>query len=217
MSAHTTSTGSPQSLPDRLLGPVTDRQTYRNLVYVLLRFPLGVAYFTVFLTGLTVGLALTPLLVGIPLLVGVLAGATFAAAFEAHLARELLGVDVSYEPLTPAGDSLVPYAKELVTDVRTYLLVAYFFATFGIGLATFVAVVTLVVLAAVLAVAPLTYWLPFTEYRLFVVDGVGRVAIDTLPEALVASAVGIALFVVALHAFNVLARVLGAVTKTVLS
>ena len=216
MPAHTTSTGSPQSLSDRLLAPVTDRQTYRNLVYVLLRFPLGVAYFTVFLTGLTVGLALTPLLVGIPLLVGVLAGATFAAAFEAHLARELLGVDVSYEPLTPAGDSLVPYVKELVTDVRTYLLVAYFFATFGIGLATFVAIVTLVVLAAVLAVAPLTYWLPFTEYRLFVVDG-SWVAIDTLPEALVASAVGIALFVVALHVFNVLARVLGAVTKTVLS
>lgn len=216
MSAHTTSTGSPQSLSDRLFAPVTDRQTYRNLAYVLLRFPLGVAYFTVFLTGLVLGVALMPLLVGIPILVAVLASATFAAAFEARLARELLGVDVTYDPLKPAGDSLVPYVKALVTDVRTYLLVAYFFATFGIGLATFVAVVTLVVLAAVLAVAPLTYWLPFTEYRLFVVDD-SWVAIDTLPEALVASAVGIALFVVSLHVFNALARVLGAVTKTVLA
>ncbi|MFT4882480.1 MAG: hypothetical protein ACI9HI_002506, partial [Salinirussus sp.] len=40
-----TATGR-RSVPGRVFGVVTDGMTYRRIVYLLLRFPLGMAYFT---------------------------------------------------------------------------------------------------------------------------------------------------------------------------
>ncbi|MFT4948969.1 MAG: hypothetical protein ACI9CA_001100, partial [Natronomonas sp.] len=62
-----TATGR-RSVPGRVFGVVTDGMTYRRIVYLLLRFPLGMAYFTTFMTGLALGVALVPLGVGIPIL-----------------------------------------------------------------------------------------------------------------------------------------------------
>lgn len=216
MSAHSATADSSGPLTARLFGVVREKQTYRNLLYVILRFPLGIAYFTVFFTGVVVGVVLIPVVIGVPILALTLAGATYAASLEATIARRLLGVDVSYEPRDPAEMPLVPYLKETVTDARSYLFVGYFLAMFGIGVASFVAVTVLFTMAVVLAVAPLTYWLPWTAYRIVTFDG-GTVAIDTLPEALVASVVGIALFVASLHVFNLAARGFGTVTRTLFS
>ena len=49
-------------------------QSYRNLVYLALSFPLGVAYFTFLVTGLSAGTALIIFWVGIPILLLTLAG-----------------------------------------------------------------------------------------------------------------------------------------------
>jgi hypothetical protein len=216
MAAQSTTAESSRSVPSPL-GVVTDRQTYRNLAYLLLRFPLGIVYFTVLVTGLSLGLALTPVLVGIPVLGFVLALTGYLAAFEASLARRLLGVEASYQPVDPNEVAVVPYLKDAFTDPQTYVFVAYFFLTFGIGVACFTGVVVALTLSVTLAVAPFVYWLPWTNYELAVVGNEAVVTIDTLPEALVVSVVGIALFVLALHAFNVVARALGGLTRAVVS
>lgn len=219
MSAPTASTGPSRSLSSRVLGVVTDEQTYRNVAYLLSRFPLGIAYFVTFVTGITLGVALIPLVVGIPILGTVLGLAPYLAAFEASLARRFLGIEVSIDPPDPDEQPLVPYLKATMTNPATYVLVAYLLATFGIGIGLFVLVVTLVVLAVSLAVAPLTYWLPWTQYKLGTIDalGVGPIVVDTLPEALLASVVGITLGIASLHLFNGLARGLGRFLQLLLS
>jgi hypothetical protein len=217
MSAHGTVTDTRGSLPKRILGVVADGETYRNLAYLLLRFPLGVAYFTTFVTALSLGVALTPLLVGIPILAGTLGLANYAGVLEVRLARGLLGVDATWEPTDATDLPLWPYLKTVGTDPHNYLLVAYLLATFFLGTSLFVVLVTGLVLAAALAVAPLAYPLPFTNYEIptSVTVGelsVGPVVVDTLPEALAASVVGVALGVALLHLSNGLARGLGWLT-----
>ena len=61
------------ALATRLFGVGFRRETYANLAYLLARFPLGIAYFTVLITGLSLGVGLVPIVVGIPILAGVLA------------------------------------------------------------------------------------------------------------------------------------------------
>jgi hypothetical protein len=41
-----TSQAAERDLLDLIFDPVTDGQTYSNLLYLLLGFPLGIAYFT---------------------------------------------------------------------------------------------------------------------------------------------------------------------------
>jgi hypothetical protein len=43
------------SLANRIFGVGFRRETYANLAYLLTRFPLGIAYFTVLITGLSLG------------------------------------------------------------------------------------------------------------------------------------------------------------------
>lgn len=43
------------SLASRVFGVGFRRETYANLAYLLVRFPIGIAYFTVLLTGLSLG------------------------------------------------------------------------------------------------------------------------------------------------------------------
>jgi hypothetical protein len=52
-----------RSLANRIFGVGFRRETCANLVYLLARFPLGIVYFTVLLTGLSLGIGLIPLVV----------------------------------------------------------------------------------------------------------------------------------------------------------
>jgi hypothetical protein len=202
-------TGTPRG------GILTDGQTYKNLLYLFLRFPLGVTYFTVLVTGATVGAVLAILLVGFVVLGLTIAGATYAGSLEALLANRLLGTDIQYEPHDPTEESLADYTKHVLTDVRSYVLLAYMLATFPVGLATLVLVVSLMTFTLVSVLAPFTYWLPFTDYQ--VADfGDFTVVVDTLPEALLLAVVGLVVGYLGLHLCNLLARAHGRVTATLL-
>lgn len=126
-----------RSLASRVFGVGLRRETYANLAYLLAHFPLGVAYFVTFVAGLSIGLSLAPLVVGVPILVGVLALAGYVGVLEAHLLRGLRGSSVSYDPADLGDQPLSTYAKSVVTNPRNYLLVAYALATFVVGVHLF--------------------------------------------------------------------------------
>lgn len=216
MSARTSSS-TLRSGGGRLLSPITDPQTYRNIAFLLLRLPFTIAYFTAFLTGVTLGVSLIPLVVGIPILGVVLGFAEYAARFEAAVCRRFLGQRITYTLRhNPGEDPLVPYLKSTLTDPRLYALVAYFLASQFIGIATFTLVVVVFTLGITLTVAPLAYPLPFTSYEAPQFDWAGgTVVIDTLPEALAASVVGLLVLFAGIHVSNALAVGHGKLTAAV--
>jgi hypothetical protein len=217
-----------RSLARRALGVGFRGETYRNLAYLLARFPLGIAYFTVFVTGLSLGLSLVPLLVGIPILAGVLALGGYVGTFEAWLLRRFHDSAVTHDPADPGKLSTVEYLKTIVTDPRNYLLVALALASFVIGIHLFVAITVVFTLAFTLVVAPAVYWIPGVEYDVTSVEtvelGLASVdttalvgtGIDTFPEALLASLLGVVVCLVGLHAVNLTADLLGGATERLL-
>ncbi|MFW6434905.1 MAG: sensor domain-containing protein [Halovenus sp.] len=233
MSEQYQTAGDSRSVLGRLFGVTTDRESYQSLAYLLLRFPIGVAYFTTFLTGLTLGLALVPLGVGVPLLVLVLGVADHAGLVEAALLRRLLDRDVRWDPIDPNELPIWPYLKTVATDGRNYLLLVYCLASFWIGTFSFVLLVLWFSFSLVYLVAPLVFWLPGVSYGTqspsehLVEIGPTTVTtsepvfelftISTLPDAVIGSVIGAIAGITGLHVFSMAARLLADLTEALLA
>jgi len=214
-----TTTQSPRGVGEALRGFLAvpfDPQTYRNLAYLLLAFPLGVGYLVGLSVGLSTGLGLAVTLVGLPVLVVTVAAAAGAAGFEARLASWLVGVDAT-PPAALGGldgsldsvDDLLAATKRLLTTPSTWTGVLLLVVKFAFGVLAFTALVTAGALVTALLAAPLVYDLPGVTYT------AGAVAVDTLPEALAVAGGGVLAALVALHLLNALAK-LGGVTTAFL-
>ena len=78
--------------PRRFVGSVARGQTWLNLGYNLLAFPTGLAYFVVLVVGVSLGVGLAIVIIGLGILLATLAAWRAMAALERGLARGLLGV-----------------------------------------------------------------------------------------------------------------------------
>jgi hypothetical protein len=219
-----------RSLANRVFGVGFRRETYANLAYLLVRFPLGIAYFTILVTGLSLGVGLVPVIVGVPILAGVLALAGYIGVVEAKLLGHLRGRDVAYDPADPSELSLKTYLKTVATDPRNYLLVLFGLGSFVAGIHLFVAIVVVFTLGLALAAAPSLYRVPGVEYGSIHTPGtveLGAMSLDagstagltvnTLPEALIASLLGVVVCLAGLHAVNLTAWLLAGLTERVLT
>lgn len=213
-------------------------QTYRNLLYLALAFPLGLLYFVFLAVGLSLGVGLAITVVGIPILLAVLAVSTGLATVERELATLLLGVEIPTEE-GAASDSLVGRAKRLVSDPGTWKAVVYLGSKFVIGLVSFVVVTTLLVTATSLLVVPFVYDQPgvyvgvvtdapiefhpslYVAWNQLLVGietvvHVGSWQVTSLAEALAVAAFGAVLGIGSLHLLNGLARFSAWYTKRML-
>lgn len=221
---HTALTGSLRTVfgvPFRL-------QTYRNLLYLLLAFPLGLAYFVFLSIGLSLGAGLAIVVVGIPILLAVLAVSTGLASVERAMATYLLSVEFD-GPVSTGSGSVVERARRLVTDLGTWKALVYLGSKLFIGVASFVVVTTLLVTAVSLLAVPFVYDQPgvyvgivtdapvrlhpslYVAWRNLLVGvetvvHVGSWQIQTLPSALAVAGLGVLLGVASLHLLNGLAR-----------
>jgi hypothetical protein len=75
-------------------GVIADPQSYVNIFYLLLAFPLGLAYFVFLVTGISVGASLIIIWVGVPILVLVFLGSWAMCQLERVLAISLLKEDI---------------------------------------------------------------------------------------------------------------------------
>lgn len=188
----------------QFFGVVTRGETYLNIIYLLLAFPLGTAYFVFLVTGLLLGLSLLIVWVGIPILLLMLAAWWGLVAFERQLAIWLLHVDIP--PMsreTVSGQGAWVRLKAHLNNPVTWKGLAYLFARFPLGILSFVVSFTLIVLTGALLFAPLTYTDP--ESQLYVFSW----QIDTLNEAVICSIVGFSVGIISMHIMNCLAFVSG--------
>ncbi|MCO8243077.1 MULTISPECIES: sensor domain-containing protein [unclassified Haladaptatus] len=221
----------------RLLRAPTRPQTYRNLCYLLLMFPLGLGYFVLFSFVVPFGIGLTIVLVGIPILMLSLALAVTLAGLERTLVGSLLGVEIPLSP-TESHDGLWNRAKHLVTDTRTWRSVAYLLSEFVYGTVVFSVLWWLVATAGSFLLAPFYYTRspvavfspiptrPFTLDILFGWDNLlvgltttfelGSWHVETLPGALLVAVLGALLFLCSVQLLNGLARLWGRYARIML-
>lgn len=162
----------------QLLKPIVELQTYKNLAYLFLSFPLGILYFTLLITGLSMGFGLLIVWIGIPILALTLAGVWLGIALERGLSNAMLGTRM---PLTnPAarepGESFFGMLRRMLTNPTLWKGLAYLLLKFPFGILGFTLGMIVVSGVGSLLLAPLTY--PFTDMQ------VAGLNINTLPEAL---------------------------------
>lgn len=190
-------------------------QSYLNLVYLLLAFPLGVLYFVFLVTGLSVGIATAIIWVGLFVLL-MTGGAWFLlAAFERWMARSLLREPIPPRPARAHADgfdgpSAWTRLKGYLSEGTTWTSLLFLLSKFPLGILSFVAAVTTLAATAACLSAP---WL-------FAFDdlNIGPWWIDSWPEALVLFAFGLILaFPLSLHLLNGLAAASGWWARLLLS
>lgn len=199
------STHEPRRALHSALTTPFDGQTYRNLLYLLLAFPLGLAYFVALTVAgsTTLGFAIT--LVGPVALVCTLLLVLGLSHVDTRLSEMLLGADLA-GPRFPDEDKLLPYLRELVTSRDAWLGVLYLLWRFLLGLGAFVLLTTGLSVSVSLLAAPFGYG----EYM--VVDyRIGTWQVTTFPRALLAAGGGVVVGYLTLLTGNALARVATAV------
>lgn len=148
-----------------VLGVLARKRTYRHLALLLLLFPVGIANFVFVVTGLSVGFALLPLLIGAPILGLLLVGTTWLASGYARLLSSVTGREVVASGFSFGPGGFWASLKAVATDPRPYVLLVVFLVSFPLGVATFSIITVVFALAVALLLAPVAGPLPLTTYR----------------------------------------------------
>jgi hypothetical protein len=191
-------------------GVLAWRQSYLNIVYLILGFPLGLAYFVFYVSGGALGIGLLIVTVGAAILLLLILAAQWLGVFERLLAVHLLGV-----PITPGhtpwneGESLGRYIKAVLRNRTTWTGLLYLLMKFPLGLASWILTIVALSVTLGLIAAPL-------------VDAFGgnvtlwRWVPVTTEELLLVSLTGLALVVPVIHLLNGLAWLWGRFARLML-
>ncbi len=190
-------------------GVVAEPQSYLNIVYLLLAFPLGTFYFVFLVTGLSLGFGLIITLVGIPILLLVISGSWVLCRFERQVAITLLNEDIPLSVSPPASGGLWSRVKVLLKDRVTWTGVLYLFLKFPLGIVTFTIAVTLIAVTVGFLAAPTYMW---------TCDSIvwGSWSFDPFPWSWILTIIGIPMVFISLHLMNAIAVVFGRMTRAML-
>lgn len=188
----------------RWFGVLTEPASYRSIWYLLLGLPLGTLYFTVIVTGVSLAIGLTPLmLLGIPITIGLWYVDRAFMRAERWLAGVLLDVqigEVRPVPAWPGG--LWRHFKACIAEQYGWRGMLYLLLRFPVGVFTFTLAVTLSSTSLGLTFAPAYMWAGDPD------NWMGG-WFDPYPWSFVLVPVGILLTLLSLHSMNALARACG--------
>jgi len=205
---------------ESFFGVIARGQSYLNILYLFLAFPLGLFYFVFLIVGFSVGAGLIIVWVGIPILLFTLVAWWALANFERQLAIGLLRIDIppmSREDIPEQG--IWARLKAHLKNPMTWKSLGYLFAKFPLGIISFVVVITLIALTAGLIAAPILYQssiegdsIDIGVFRFRADNWAGYTLgfwhVDTLGEAVICFFLGMVVFLISLHIMNAWAFVL---------
>jgi hypothetical protein len=157
MLAMTTLTAAPRprpSLPHMLRPSVIAG----DFAYLVLGLPIGIASFTVAVTGVSLAAGLLITLLGIPVLLLTLVAARAFAAVERTRAAYVLGEPIAAAERTWKRDGAWETTKAIVTDPGAWRDLLLSALLMPIGIATFSIAVTVWSAALGMLTSPLWYW-----------------------------------------------------------
>ncbi|MEM7335325.1 MAG: sensor domain-containing protein [Chloroflexota bacterium] len=187
-----------------------EKQTWKNLLYLMLAFPLGLAYFIISVVGASVGIGLLIIWIGLFILLALFGVWWGMAAFERQLAIHLLNEDIApmYAPAL-AHDGIADRFMSHFSNPVTWKSAAYLFLKFPIGIATFVTTTTIVSMISALVFAPFIY--QTGDINILFWD------INTFFDAILASGLGLFIAPLGFRVLNGLAEYSGKFANWMLS
>jgi len=183
-------------------GVIARRQTWLNAVYLVVAFPLGLLYFVFTVVGMSIGLSLAILWVGIPVLLIVVGAWWGFAALERQLARYLRSLDCGISPRPWESETgALSRLRAHLTHPSTWRGLVFVLVKLPLGAVSCVLVAGVGVITQALLFAPL--WALSAE-----TEGVDRITlwnIDTPWEAIPVIPLSLLALIMGLHLMNGLA------------
>lgn len=164
-----------------LFNALGHKQTWLNVLYLLMAFPLGTFYFVLLVTALSVGLSTVIIWIGIPILFLTYLAIRGLVALERELARHILHVEmpVAGNSHTRMKFSWWQWMKDGLSSSSTWKGLAYLFIKFPLGIFSFSVAVTLLAASFALTLEPVAYLI--NANILAIVNAHGHAAQSWLP------------------------------------
>ena len=205
-----TRSGRP-SAPRRVLGVVAQRDSYRNIAFLLLGLPLGTVWFAVLVSGISVAASmLVVALLGIPMLVGLWYVTRAFANVERSVATALLDQRLPRVRMNaPHRGNLWVRLRTMTGDRDRWRELGYLMLRFPVGVATFTAAVAAIATPFLVAYAPIVARRdeqPFGDWALS--SRMEDVA-SSSPWSWLLVPLGLVMLIASFHLMNAMARVCG--------
>lgn len=214
MSRSANSASTSESFLSDVFGVITDEQTYKNLLYIALAFPLGLGYYVILTVGFALGLGLSVLLIGLGILFGTVVGVRVIASFERTLANTLLGTEIG----TPTdvkrdANGILEHAKAYLQASSTWRGLGFVFLKFWVGVLSFILLVSFLGTAVELVLLPV---IPSGALNAQVLDWEVADTFRSPVQRAIAVPVGAMLGVLSLHILNAYAQANASIAASLL-
>lgn len=211
----------PPTLLSRFFAVYSDPRAYVSLFFMFLSLVTGCIYFTFAITGLSLSLGLSILIIGLPVFLGFVGITRVISLAEGRLLEAVTGERMPRRPVRPRGpDGLVAQVIEMVKDSRTWTTLIYFLLMLPIGIVYFVTAVTGVSLGVSFVLFPfvrigtlLGWWVAWETEGPIVFSPAW---IDTPVGWVFDVAFGVAILTLLLHAARVVVSIHARTAKTLL-
>lgn len=199
-----------QNFLSEYFGVITKSRTYLNLLYLLMAFPLGLTYFIFLVVGISVGVSLIIVWVGLFILAILFPIIWLLIRFERAQTIYMVGVPLEpiYREIAPET-SIWQRIKGFLVNPVTWKGILYLFFKFPYGIVAFSLVTAGLSISLGFLAAPFIY--PFATYDL------GLFVVNSLSDALGVAVVGALILPGILHIFNYYALLAGKVSEYLLA
>lgn len=186
-------------------------QTYLNVLYMIISFPLALIYFLFLIIFIPLGIALITVWVGIPLLILVIAIWSGFVLFERMLAKYLLNAHIWVDDHMNEGHGFYDYLKNHLKNMTTWKGLVFLLVKFPVSLITFIITVVLLTITIGMITAPLLYMV-FPPLELSM-----AFTVTSIISMFLVLVIGILLGVISLHIINGMAKANTFLTEFLLS
>ena len=144
-----------KSAAGRFFGVAADPRTYGALFYMVLSLATGTFYFAWVVTGVSVSLGMSVLIIGIPLIVLYFGSVRLLSLVEGRIVEAMLGERMPRRPLySERGKPWLQRIADMFTDPRSWSTQLYFLLMLPLGIVYFTAAVTLLAVSLAFIAAP---------------------------------------------------------------
>ena len=203
------------SLLQKIFGVFVDSRTYGALFYMLLSLATGIFYFTWTVTGASLSLGLSILIIGLPFIVLFVGATRVLALVEGRLVEVMLGERMPRRPLY--SDAELPLLKRIwsmFTDARTWGTFLYFLLMLPLGIAYFTIAVTGLSTSLALMFGPLV---SLFNDNVMVINLSGEDIVSNEPWLIpIVMLGGLAVLLLTMHVARLIGRMHGLIAKSLL-
>jgi hypothetical protein len=190
-----------------------EAQTYLNIAYIFVAFPLSIVFFSISITGLSLSLGLLVIVIGIFIFAGTLLAMQGFRWLDIQLTRVFLGKEIRYSRPTREEQGFFPFIKRLFGSAVTWKsFVHYALIKFPLDTIAWSISISFLAITLDLLLAPV-----LTEFWWFNDDVISRWLIDFFGDVYVLPFLGIIWGMISLHVVRGLAIVSREVNRVMLS